>query len=295
MVIFVKPAKRSLNIWHGRGEDQWEVRSKDVGVGGCERACVWGGGACVPVRMGAWVCVGMVQVVMKRILHCDIFNTTKFHSSSTTHGNNLNSKQHQCMHLCVCVHACVMVSSHKWLFFIFLSPTLLPSHLPLSPKQRARTHTHKHTHKTIVFVFIRPSIFFAPPCVRLLRSIFHAVESVSILSSLFLSLFLYTPSLPPLPPSLPRLKKPSLHTSLLLSSPSFCTSINLYTPHPHSLYLIALLMFCAPSNFFSQPWLPLSQFLSSPSLYSSSLSSPASSSGSVCVTVRKYQLPFSFP
>lgn len=212
--------------------EKWDQRMWEWGVRA--RACVWGGGACVPVRMGAWVCVGMVQVVMKRILHCDIFNTTKFHSSSTTHGNNLNSKQHQCVHscVCVCVYTRVWWSPVTSDYSSYSCRLLFFPLIFLCLQNNVRAHTHKHTHKTIVFVFIRPSIFFAPPCVRLLRSIFHAVESVSILSSLFLSLFLYTPSLPPLPPSLPRLKKPSLHTSLLLSSPSFCTSINLYTPHP---------------------------------------------------------------
>lgn len=146
MVIFVKPAKRSLNIWHGRGEDQWEVRSKDVGVG-CARArvCVWGGGACVPVRMGAWVCVGMVQVVMKRILHCDIFNTTKFHSSSTTHGNNLNSKQHQCVHSCVCVCVCTRVcdglQSQATILHIPVAYSSSLSSSSVSKTTRAHTHT----------------------------------------------------------------------------------------------------------------------------------------------------------
>ena len=64
----------------------------------CERECV----------------LGRVQVVTKRILQRDIFNTTKFRSISSTHGGNLNSKLQEfvCQCVCVCVCVCVRVSSH---------------------------------------------------------------------------------------------------------------------------------------------------------------------------------------
>lgn len=88
------------------------------------------------------------------------------------------------------------------------------------------------------------ALSFSPPFLvfSLLRSIFHVVESISILSSVFSSHLLR--------------KTLSAHITLAV----LCLFLFLYKSlsPPHSLYLIALLMFCAPSNSFSHALTSLS-------------------------------------
>lgn len=139
--------------------EKWDQRMWEWGVRA--RACVCGG-ACVPVRMGAWVCVGIVQVVMKRILHCDIFNTTKFHSSSTTHGNNLNSKQHQCVHSCVCVYTRVWWSPVTSDYSSYSCRLLFFPLIFLCLQNNARAHTHINTHTKRLYLSLSGPPFSSP-------------------------------------------------------------------------------------------------------------------------------------
>lgn len=111
---------------------------------------------------------------------------------------------------------------------------------------RKECTSEMYTQTTVLFLFM--ALSFSPPFLvfSLLRSIFHVVESISILSSVFSSHLLR--------------KTLSAHITLAV----LCLFLFLYKSlsPPHSLYLIALLMFCAPSNSFSHALTSLSLSLS---------------------------------
>lgn len=111
---------------------------------------------------------GRVQVVMKHILQCDIFNNTKFLSSSSAHGSNLNSNGNQCacvrMAVCVCVHtlACVCLCARvracvcgNWCSATsnYSSYSCHPLFLSLIFCLQNNTHTHTHTPNNCICLY----------------------------------------------------------------------------------------------------------------------------------------------
>lgn len=258
MVIFVKPVKHSLNIWNGRREDQWEVRSKGGGGGG-----VGGGdGACICAKTWGRACVCVCWFgASSDETHSAVwyFQHWRILHSSATHGSNLNSKPRQSasVYICVCVWVCVGVCVHVWIALqpraaiLHISVTHFSSSSSVLPKQ--------HTHKTIVFVFISPSIFCASPCVRspsfniscCWEHIYSELSLSFFLSPLFiLTLFLF------------RKKRKPFYPSLLLSSFSFCTFINL---PPLSISHCTPNVLCPHRSFSPSPPLTISSILSIPS------------------------------